>query len=302
MRSHGKISPRSYKSKETEEPIVLLEKQDEQGPSKAASSQGIVREKRTLSKCRAVQPMHRNNKTVVVLEDDESLSADIIHRQSSSGSPPNPKNSEVEVVGFKRNKRRISVDEEAVQIVAINRRTRSSAEIQASNQSGQRFAAAVSQLHRQLHSIPNVQPSTSDKFQSTTNKVSASAALAEHFFGGQAKNPTVPAVFRCTICLAEPEKETSLSSTTCGHIFCSSCIEANLKHNGSCPICRKRLTRKAIHRIFLGTWITRLSNQHVFYNHCSRHSLANTVNLLNIGFESFVKQILKVNSCLEGWI
>uniref|UniRef100_A0A8C5LSD8 Ring finger protein 4 n=1 Tax=Leptobrachium leishanense TaxID=445787 RepID=A0A8C5LSD8_9ANUR len=40
-------------------------------------------------------------------------------------------------------------------------------------------------------------------------------------------------------------------STKCGHIFCSQCIRDSLKSVSSCPTCRKKLTPKQYHPIYI---------------------------------------------------
>ncbi|KAM8939558.1 E3 ubiquitin-protein ligase RNF4 [Pelodytes ibericus] len=40
-------------------------------------------------------------------------------------------------------------------------------------------------------------------------------------------------------------------STKCGHIFCSQCIRDALKNGNSCPTCRKKLTPKQYHPIYI---------------------------------------------------
>ncbi|KAF5293751.1 hypothetical protein FQA39_LY03236 [Lamprigera yunnana] len=54
----------------------------------------------------------------------------------------------------------------------------------------------------------------------------------------------------CPICL-EPLRNNEVSSTQCGHIFCTSCIKDAVKKLRSCPNCRKRLNVKQIHPLFL---------------------------------------------------
>mmetsp|Transcript_4752 Transcript_4752/g.30079 ORF Transcript_4752/g.30079 Transcript_4752/m.30079 type:complete len:153 (+) Transcript_4752:134-592(+) len=53
---------------------------------------------------------------------------------------------------------------------------------------------------------------------------------------------------KCTVCLGEMEK---MSSTTCGHVFCWDCIRRAVASQQKCPTCRKKLTAKQIHRIYL---------------------------------------------------
>ncbi|XP_053229123.1 E3 ubiquitin-protein ligase RNF4-like [Podarcis raffonei] len=40
-------------------------------------------------------------------------------------------------------------------------------------------------------------------------------------------------------------------STTCGHIFCSQCLSNFLRHANFCPICRRKLTPKEYHPIYI---------------------------------------------------
>ncbi|XP_053560180.1 E3 ubiquitin-protein ligase RNF4 [Bombina bombina] len=40
-------------------------------------------------------------------------------------------------------------------------------------------------------------------------------------------------------------------STRCGHIFCSQCLRDALKNTTSCPTCRKKLTSKQYHPIYI---------------------------------------------------
>ncbi|XP_078432893.1 uncharacterized protein LOC144704358 [Wolffia australiana] len=54
--------------------------------------------------------------------------------------------------------------------------------------------------------------------------------------------------FTCNICWGTLLEETS---TTCGHIFCLGCIKAAIQAQKKCPTCRRALTLKHIHRIYL---------------------------------------------------
>ncbi|OWF38419.1 E3 ubiquitin-protein ligase RNF4-like [Mizuhopecten yessoensis] len=59
----------------------------------------------------------------------------------------------------------------------------------------------------------------------------------------------------CPICLDSAERITRngnrLSSTVCGHIFCELCIQSAIRAQKCCPTCRKKLTLKQIHPIFI---------------------------------------------------
>ncbi|XP_042396579.1 uncharacterized protein LOC121986694 [Zingiber officinale] len=53
---------------------------------------------------------------------------------------------------------------------------------------------------------------------------------------------------RCSICMDTMKEETS---TTCGHIFCNSCITNAIHVQRKCPTCRLSLSMSNIHRIYL---------------------------------------------------
>lgn len=55
---------------------------------------------------------------------------------------------------------------------------------------------------------------------------------------------------QCPICL-ETLGSMPVSSTICGHIFCTPCIENCIKCQKKCPTCRKKLTLKMMHPLFL---------------------------------------------------
>ncbi|CAL9144484.1 unnamed protein product [Musa hybrid cultivar] len=55
-------------------------------------------------------------------------------------------------------------------------------------------------------------------------------------------------IFTCPVCmdaLVEP------ASTICGHIFCLKCIKASVQAQKKCPTCRRQLTMKSFHRVYL---------------------------------------------------
>lgn len=54
--------------------------------------------------------------------------------------------------------------------------------------------------------------------------------------------------FRCAVCLEEPSHHTT---TKCGHVFCEGCIKLAIGHGGRCPTCRKKVSSKSIHRLFI---------------------------------------------------
>lgn len=59
----------------------------------------------------------------------------------------------------------------------------------------------------------------------------------------------------CAICLDSYDQikkgRRQLTSTTCGHVFCSTCIDGAMHTQAKCPTCRKKLSRKQLHPLFL---------------------------------------------------
>ncbi|KAJ8476243.1 hypothetical protein OPV22_019970 [Ensete ventricosum] len=53
---------------------------------------------------------------------------------------------------------------------------------------------------------------------------------------------------KCAICMDTMKEETS---TTCGHIFCGSCITNAIRVQRRCPTCREKLSLSNVHRIYL---------------------------------------------------
>ena len=75
----------------------------------------------------------------------------------------------------------------------------------------------------------------------------------------QAAPPPPPAEqepsISCPICLESIDEikaaNKKLCSTVCGHVFCMNCLEQFVKHKKQCPTCRKKLSKKQYHPIFL---------------------------------------------------
>ncbi|KAL8592146.1 hypothetical protein ACOMHN_033517 [Nucella lapillus] len=65
---------------------------------------------------------------------------------------------------------------------------------------------------------------------------------------------TSPVKVTCPVCLetdSQIRRTKHLCSTTCGHIFCSACIMQAIEAQNACPTCRRRITKRQVHKIFL---------------------------------------------------
>ncbi|WOG85957.1 hypothetical protein DCAR_0105150 [Daucus carota subsp. sativus] len=60
--------------------------------------------------------------------------------------------------------------------------------------------------------------------------------------------PPKELVFTCPICMGPIVEE---MTTKCGHIFCKNCIKAAVAVQSKCPTCRKKISMKDTHRIYL---------------------------------------------------
>ncbi|XP_028809287.1 E3 ubiquitin-protein ligase RNF4 [Denticeps clupeoides] len=64
-----------------------------------------------------------------------------------------------------------------------------------------------------------------------------------------------PGSVSCPICMDSYSEVIDsgrlMVSTKCGHLFCSQCLRDSLSHVHSCPTCRKKLTHKQYHPIYI---------------------------------------------------
>jgi len=72
----------------------------------------------------------------------------------------------------------------------------------------------------------------------------------------QPKSSSENQISGCSICLDTyveiKDAGKTIVSTTCGHVFCDTCLKSSLKNNGSqCPVCRKKLRKGDYHPIYL---------------------------------------------------
>ncbi|KAK3565061.1 hypothetical protein QTP86_032486 [Hemibagrus guttatus] len=70
-----------------------------------------------------------------------------------------------------------------------------------------------------------------------------------------ARARSTPGAVSCPVCMdayAEIiESGRLMVSTKCGHLFCSQCIRDSLARAHNCPTCRKKLTYKQYHPIYI---------------------------------------------------
>ena len=58
---------------------------------------------------------------------------------------------------------------------------------------------------------------------------------------------------KCSICLDNVKKNKNMSTTSCGHVFCLTCLHEHLKTSNTCPNCRHeildKMPDKPLHKI-----------------------------------------------------
>lgn len=68
-------------------------------------------------------------------------------------------------------------------------------------------------------------------------------------------SPRAPGTVSCPICMDVHteiiQSGRVIVATKCGHIFCSQCLRDALKNSSTCPTCRKKLTHKQYHPIYI---------------------------------------------------
>ncbi|KAM3866910.1 E3 ubiquitin-protein ligase RNF4 [Diretmus argenteus] len=66
---------------------------------------------------------------------------------------------------------------------------------------------------------------------------------------------TTPGMISCPVCMDTYteiiDSGRLVVSTKCGHLFCSQCVRDSLTRSHTCPTCRKKLTHKQYHPIYI---------------------------------------------------
>uniref|UniRef100_A0A8C8RLJ4 E3 ubiquitin-protein ligase RNF4 n=1 Tax=Pelusios castaneus TaxID=367368 RepID=A0A8C8RLJ4_9SAUR len=84
-----------------------------------------------------------------------------------------------------------------------------------------------------------------------TNKVSGDLETLEDETASSRPSGTIS----CPICMDGYSEIVQsgrlIVSTKCGHVFCSQCLRDSLRNANSCPTCRKKLSHKQYHPIYI---------------------------------------------------
>ena len=107
-----------------------------------------------------------------------------------------------------------------------------------------------SRNQRQTSSTSQQKPKKSSpaKQQSAADRALAAVkAMEQQPPPANKESPKKPAVFECPICF---DTINEMTSTSCGHIFCHSCIVECIKAQKKCPVCRKTARSNQLRRLF----------------------------------------------------
>ncbi|NXN96950.1 RNF4 ligase, partial [Rhinopomastus cyanomelas] len=73
--------------------------------------------------------------------------------------------------------------------------------------------------------------------------------------GNETTSSTPSGTVSCPICMDGYSEIVQsgrlIVSTKCGHVFCSQCLRDSLRNANSCPTCRKKLTHRQYHPIYI---------------------------------------------------
>ncbi|XP_069029384.1 E3 ubiquitin-protein ligase RNF4 isoform X3 [Embiotoca jacksoni] len=90
---------------------------------------------------------------------------------------------------------------------------------------------------------------SSDEDDDTTPAFNAATMSSGH------SSRSVPGTISCPVCLDSYseiiESGRLVVSTKCGHVFCSQCLRDALTSSHTCPTCRKRLTHRQYHPLYV---------------------------------------------------
>ncbi|XP_078100561.1 E3 ubiquitin-protein ligase RNF4 [Sander vitreus] len=93
---------------------------------------------------------------------------------------------------------------------------------------------------------------SSDEDEATPPALNA-AVMSSAQTNGSSRS--TPGTISCPVCLDSyseiMESGRLVVSTRCGHVFCSVCLRDALKTSHSCPSCRKRLTPRQYHPLYV---------------------------------------------------
>ncbi|XP_047440605.1 RING finger protein 4 [Mugil cephalus] len=90
---------------------------------------------------------------------------------------------------------------------------------------------------------------SSDEDEDTSPVLNAAAISSAH------TSRATPGVISCPVCLdfysEIVESGRLVVSTKCGHVFCSQCLRDALTSSRTCPTCRKKLTPRQYHPLYV---------------------------------------------------
>uniref|UniRef100_A0A3P9D689 Ring finger protein 4 n=2 Tax=Haplochromini TaxID=319058 RepID=A0A3P9D689_9CICH len=116
-------------------------------------------------------------------------------------------------------------------------------------------AAAVVDLTTNSDSVLNWRPPVQSYLVSSDEDEDTPPVLSATLLPPTNTSRSTPGTISCPVCLDGYSEIVGsgrlVVSTRCGHVFCSQCLRDSLTSSHTCPTCRKRLTHRQYHPLYI---------------------------------------------------
>lgn len=97
---------------------------------------------------------------------------------------------------------------------------------------------------------PQISPKRKCTASSSSNNLNSQLLSSTPKPSTSNSNSAETIIARCPVCLESAVGKRPVS-TICGHIFCYDCLNQSMKIMKQCPVCKRKISQKNIHNIFL---------------------------------------------------
>ncbi|XP_063704867.1 uncharacterized protein LOC134834213 [Culicoides brevitarsis] len=106
----------------------------------------------------------------------------------------------------------------------------------------------IPRRRRRIEQIPSLAPPSVEVVDSASHPTLPQSPPKPQL-NNSVLDESMVAAPKCPICLENCTKREP-TATTCGHIFCKACIMQCIRVSKKCPMCKKPLNNKSVHRLF----------------------------------------------------